>query len=48
MQGNPVEYVSYSSGQDFRRDVTVTVAPRLPSKAGGDNFDRQIAPQVLL
>ena len=47
MQGNPVEYVSYSSGQDFRRDVTVTVAPRLPSKAGGDTFDRQIAPQYF-
>jgi hypothetical protein len=47
MQGNPVEYVSYSSGQDFRRDVTVTVAPRLPSKAGGDTFDRQIAPKYF-
>ncbi|MEY2415503.1 MAG: hypothetical protein QOH53_837 [Ilumatobacteraceae bacterium] len=44
VQGNPVEYVSYSTGQDFRRDVTVTVAPRLPSQAGGDTFDRQIAP----
>jgi hypothetical protein len=47
VQGNPVEYVSYSSGQDFRRDVTVTVAPRLPSKAGGDTFDRQIAPKYF-
>lgn len=47
MQGKPVEYVSYSTGQDFRRDVTVTVAPRLPSKAGGDTFDRQIAPQYF-
>lgn len=47
MQGNPVEYISYSSGQDFRRDVTVTVAPRLPSNAGGDTFDRQIAPQYF-
>ena len=43
MQGNPVEYVSYSSGLDFRRDVTLTVAPRLPSNAGGATVDRQIA-----
>jgi hypothetical protein len=44
VQGNPVEYVSYSSGEDLRRDVTVTVAPRLPSNSGGDTFDREIAP----
>jgi hypothetical protein len=47
VQGNPVEYVSFSTGQDFRRDVTVTVAPRLPSKAGGDTFDREIAPDYF-
>ena len=43
VQGNPAEYVNYASGQDFRRGITLTVAPRPPSNAGGDTFDRRIA-----
>ncbi|MBK5334071.1 MAG: hypothetical protein JJD93_18995 [Ilumatobacteraceae bacterium] len=43
VQGNPVEYVNYSSGRDLTGGITLTVAPRPPSGQGGDTRDRQVA-----
>ena len=47
VRGNPAEYVNYSSAQDFSNGITLTVAPRPPSNAGGDTFDRRIALQYF-
>ena len=47
VQGNPVEWVSYESAHDLNGGIVVSVAPRPPSKAGGDTFDRRVALQYF-
>ena len=45
VQGNPVEWVSYNSAHDLNGGITLTVAQRPPSNAGGDTLNRRIALQ---
>lgn len=43
LQGEPLEYVSYSDGNNPSRSVTIAVALRPPSEQGGSTLDRQTA-----
>jgi hypothetical protein len=47
IQGNPVEWISYDTANDLNGGIVLTVAPRPPSNAGGDTFDRRVALQYF-
>ena len=47
VQGRPVEWISYDTPTDLNGGIVLTVAPRPPSNAGGDTFDRRVALQYF-
>ncbi|MEY2402403.1 MAG: hypothetical protein QOJ08_2514 [Ilumatobacteraceae bacterium] len=46
--GTPVEQVYYAAGSDATSFISINVAPRPPSNAGGSTLDRQIALRFFL